>query len=149
MAHLREASKRHDTPGAVPPLCGEHIYNFPPLQRLLALHPTCILLGFSAALAPKFPPSLASRGCRALLSKFDASHARVEALEEVRRARTCRKREKPRDKKNKNPPHLGFGILAHPRGRSVLDPGERRRAQERPGQARPPGGPPEAPERPK
>ena len=29
----------------------------PPQQRLLANHPTYFLLGFSAALAPKFPPS--------------------------------------------------------------------------------------------
>ena len=102
MAHQREASKRYDTPGAVPPLCGELIYHFPPLQRLLALHPTCILLGFSAALAPKFPPALASRRCIALVAKSnDASHARVGALEEVRRALNRRKREELWPKKKK------------------------------------------------
>ena len=74
-----------------------------------------------------------------------APQASVEDLEEVRRALTCRKREKQWDK---SPKPTAFGFW-DPRGRSVVDPGERRRAQERPGQPRPPGGPPEAPERPK
>ena len=71
-----------------------YIY-FPPLQRLLAFRPTCILLGFSAALAPKFPPSQAARHRIALLvNSFDTSQARVEALGEVSRALNCGKREK-------------------------------------------------------
>ena len=34
--------------------CGNHLIIFPPQQRMLASHPTYSLLGFSAALAPKF-----------------------------------------------------------------------------------------------
>ena len=38
--------------------CAATFFYIPPLQRLLAGHPTYNLLGFSAALAPKFPPKL-------------------------------------------------------------------------------------------